>query len=180
MKKMLSVTAIMSLLFTLAGCSSTPPLSELSISSLNSLINPASQQQPAAENAESAPRNYVVWTSGTISVPVDTAAMRLKQHYGFVSNEDVAAARNSGLGNAGWSASAISEGTSWEALPGSYFRMSRNWAGNDRLTLEITGSNKESVIKATYISSNPGHVKQAWTARLWKQIPDVARGKNIK
>ncbi|QJT82535.1 membrane lipoprotein lipid attachment site-containing protein [Kosakonia sp. MUSA4] len=172
MKKMLSFTTI---LLTLTGCSGNNLSGYLSPGSLNSLINPASQQ-PVTDNAEPAPRNSVVWTSGAISVPVDTAAMRLKQHYGFVSDDDVSAARNSGQGNAGWSASAISEGTSWEAQPGSYYRMSRNWAGNDRLTLEIRGNNKQSGITATYISSNPEHLKKAWTSRLWEQIPDVASG----
>ena len=78
--------------------------------------------------------------------------------------------------NAGWSASAISEGASWTAQPGSYYRMSRNWAGNDRLTLEISSSGKGSTIVATYRSSNPEHLKPEWTSRLWKQIPEVASG----
>nr|WP_310615763.1 hypothetical protein [Pantoea cypripedii] len=175
MKKMLSVISYTAVLLTLTGCSSNNSLADLNLGNLNSLINPGSQHA-ATDNAESAPRKYVVWTSGIVSVPAETAAMRLKQHYGFVSDDDVAAARNSGQGNAGWSASAISEGTSWETQPGSYYRMSRNWAGNDRLTLEIRGNNKQSGITATYISSNPEHLKKAWTSRLWGQIPDVARG----
>ena len=179
MKKMRSAVYFTTLLLMLTGCSGNTPLNDLSLSSLNSLLNPASQQ-PVTENEESTPRDFVTWTSGTVSVPVDTAAMRLKQHYGFVSDTDVAAARNSGQGNAGWSASAISEGSSWEAQPGSYYRMSRNWAGNDRLTLEVRGNSQQSAITATYISSNPEHLKKTWTSRLWKQIPDVARGKNIK
>jgi len=173
---MLSVVSLTTLSLTLTGCSANNPLNELSLGNLNSLINPVSQQ-PATGNNESAPRKYTVWTSGSVSTPVETAAMLLKQHYGFVSDTDVAAARNSGQGNAGWSASAISEGTSWEAQQGSYHRMSRNWAGNDRLTLEVRGYSKESLITATYISSDPEHLKDAWTARLWKQIPSVARGK---
>ena len=54
--------------------------------------------------------------------------------------------------------------------------MSRNWAENDRLTLDVRGNSKESFITATYISSNPEHLKKTWTSRLWKQIPDVASG----
>ena len=148
MKKMHSVISFTTLLLTLTGCSGNSPLNDLSLGSLNSLLNPTSQE-PAADNVKSPPRNSVVNTLGPFSVPVDTVAMRLKQHYGFVSDEDVSAARNSGLGNASWSASAISEGTSWEAQPGSYYRMSRNWAGNDRLTLEVRGNIKESFITAT-------------------------------
>jgi hypothetical protein len=115
MKKMLSIVSLTTLLLTLTGCSGNPPLNDLSLSRLNSLINPVSQQPVTDNNAESAPRNSVTRRSGTVSVPVATAALRLKQHYRFVSDEDVSAARNSGQGNAGWSASAIAEGTSWEA-----------------------------------------------------------------
>lgn len=146
-----------------------------SVESADSSINPVSQQQ-TQNSAEPTQRNYVGQFYGPIPIPAETVAMRLKQHYEFVSDEDVSAARNSGQGNAGWSASAISEGTSWEAQPGSYYRMSRNWAGNDRLTLEVRGTSKESFITATYISSNPEHLKKTWTSRLWKQIPDVAGG----
>ena len=175
MKKMRTVISFTTLLLTLTGCSGNSPLNDLSLGSLNSLLNPTSQE-PAADNVKSPPRNSVVSTLGPFSVPIDTVAMRLKQHYGFVSDTDVTAARNSGQGNSGWSTSAISEGTDWKAQPGYYYRMSRNWAGNDRLTLEILGSSQQSVITATYISSNPEHLKDAWTARLWKQIPDVSDG----
>ncbi|AIR87661.1 hypothetical protein [Pantoea rwandensis] len=174
MKKMFSAVFFTTILMALTGCSNNA-LNEFGLGNLNSLLNSPSQQ-PATENAESTRRDSVTWTSGTFSVRVDVVAMRLKQHYGFVSDTDIAAARNSGQGNAGWSASAISEGASWEAQPGSYYRMSRNWAGNDRLTLEVRGSSKESFITATYISSNPEHLKKTWTSRLWKKIPDVAGG----
>ncbi|WP_437616657.1 hypothetical protein, partial [Erwinia sp. V71] len=153
----------------MTGCSNNA-LNEFGLGNLNSLLNPPSLH-PATENAESTRRDSVTWTSGTVLVPVDMAAMRLKQHYGFVSDTDIAAARNSGQGNAGWSASAISEGSIWKAQPGNHYSMSRNWAGNDRLTLEILGNTQQSVITATYISSNPEHLKDSWTARLWQQIP---------
>lgn len=175
MKKMISVVSLTTLLLTLTGCSGNSPLNDLRLSRLTSLINPESQQQ-TQNSDEPNQRNYAVQFYGPIPIPAETVAMRLKQHYGFVSDEDVSAARNSGQGNAGWSASAISEGTSWEVQPGSRYRMSRNWAGNDRLTLEITGGSKESFITATYISSNPEHLKRTWLSRLWKQIPEVASG----
>lgn len=175
MIKMFSVVSLTTLLLTLTGCSGSSPLNDLSLSRLTSLINPVSQQQ-TQNSAEPNQRNYVGQFYSPIPIPAETVAMRLKQHYGFVSDIDVAAAHNSGQGNAGWSASAISEGTSWEAQPGNYYRMSRNWAENDRLTLDVRGNSKESFITATYISSNPEHLKKTWTSRLWKQIPDVASG----
>lgn len=168
---------MLTLMLSLQGCSSLPDA--LKLNDITRLLSPATQQQTG--NSELPPtRNEISWQSGTIPVPVDTVAMRLKGHYGFVSEDDVTAARNSGQGNAGWSASAISEGASWQAQPGSYYRMSRNQAGDDRLTVEVTGNSLTSVITAHYRSSTPAHLKEAWTARLWKQIPDVAKGKNIK
>lgn len=172
MKKIISITT---LVIMLTGCSGNTLADYLNPDNLSSLIKPANKQ-PVTGNEGAIIRKNSVWTSGPIPVPVDMAAMRLKQHYGFVSDIDVTGARNSAQGNAGWSASAISEGTSWEAQPGSYYRMSRNWAGNDRLTLEVRGNSKESFITATYVSSNTEHLKKNWTARLWKQIPDVTSG----
>ncbi|WP_072214975.1 hypothetical protein [Type-D symbiont of Plautia stali] len=174
MKKLLTAFSLTTFLLMLSGCGNNT-LNEFGIGNLNSLLNPESQK-PVSKNAELTQRDSVNWTSATLSVPVDTAAVRLKLHYGFVSDTDVTAARNSGQGNAGWSASAISEGTSWDAQSGSYYRMSRNWAVDDRLTLEVRGNSKESFIKSTYTSSNPEHLKKTWTSRLWKQIPDVASG----
>ncbi|KKF37964.1 hypothetical protein SY86_23050 [Erwinia tracheiphila] len=163
---------ILTLMLSLTGCSSIPD--DFRLNDIPRRLNPGTQQHTGTTE-ESPARNEVSWQSGTIPVPVDTVAMRLKEHYGFVSEDDVTAARNSGQGNAGWSASAISEGTSWQARPGSYYRMSRNRAGDDRLTLEVTGNGRTSVITAHYRSSSPAHLKESWTARLWKQIPDVAR-----
>lgn len=129
--------------------------------------------------------NQVSDAFGPIAKPADTVAMRLKEKFGFVSDGDVAAARNSGQGNAGWSASAIPEGTSWSAEAGSYYRMSRNWAGNDRLTIEVrrtftgagaTGDRAGSFVVSTYISSDLKHITDAWTKRLFSQIHAAARG----
>lgn len=164
---------LVSLLFALivSGCSQ---------SQINQLHQLTGIQNPAAsgplQNASAAEMRSDVVKTFSLPVNIDTASLRLKQHYNFTSDADVAAARNNGQGNAGWSASAISEGASWSAQPGSYYRMSRNWAGNDRLTLEISSSGKGSMIVAAYRSSNPEHLKPEWTSRLWKQISEVASG----
>lgn len=174
MKKRQHLLVMTAVLMFLTACSQNQ-FNQLQqqLSDVKSQLTPGAPSSPAKE----ADRNEVV---SVYTLPagtgVDTAAMRLKQHFGFSSDEDVAAARNSGQGNAGWSASAISEGTSWLAQPGSYYRMSRNWAGNDRLTLEVRGNTKGSYVTATYRSSNPEHLKPAWTSRLMKQIPEVAQG----
>lgn len=174
MKKRLLTVSLTIVLTTLTGCSDST-INDLGFSNLNSILNPASQQE-TGNQAPQASGKETVQKYSPMTVSVDAAAFRLKHYYGFVSDTDIASAKNSGQGNAGWSASSISEGTGWQALPGVYYRMSRSWAGNDRLTLEISENNHKSVITATYISSNPEHLKPSWTARLWKQIPAVAQG----
>ena len=162
------------LVLVVSGCSQNQ-INQLQ--QLTGIQKPA-ESEPQQKVSKPEFRNDVVKTY-TLPVSIDTAAMRLKHHYNFTSDADVAAARNNGQGNAGWSASAISEGASWSAQPGSYYRMSRNWAGSDRLTLEISSSGKGSTIVATYRSSNPDHLKPEWTSRLWKQIPEVASGSPV-
>ncbi|BBL32275.1 hypothetical protein PAFU01_37230 [Pantoea ananatis] len=176
-KKALNLSAIV-LATTLTGCSSF-----MSGIGQSGWLNDG-HQMPSDVKDQTTPekRSQVSYAYGPIAVPADTVAMRLKEKFGFVSDEDVAAARNSGQGNAGWSASAISEGTSWSAESGRYYRMSRNWAGNDRLTIEVrrgtgaTGNEAGSFVVSTYISSDPKHVTDAWTKRLFSQIHAAARG----
>ncbi|MCW0355752.1 hypothetical protein NB716_004546 [Pantoea ananatis] len=180
LKKNLSLSAIV-LATTLTGCSSF--MSGIGQSGWLNDDHPMPSDVKDQATAEKC--NQVSDAYGPIAIPADTVAMRLKEKFGFVSDGDVAAAHNSGQGNAGWSASAISEGTSWSAEPGSYYRMSRNWAGNDRLTIEVrrafkgtgaTGNKAGSFIVSTYISSDPKHVTDAWTKRLFSQIHAGARG----
>ncbi|WP_288429351.1 hypothetical protein [uncultured Pantoea sp.] len=176
-KKALNLSAIV-LATTLTGCSSF--MSD--IDQFGSLNDGHSMPSDVKDQTTAEKRNQVSDAYGPIAIPADTVAMRLKGKFGFVSDGDVAAARNSGQGNAGWSASAISEGTSWSAEPGRNYRMSRNWAGNDRLTIEVrrgtgaTGNKAGSVVISTYISSDPKHVTDAWTKRLFSQIHAAARG----
>lgn len=180
LKKNLSLSAIV-LATTLTGCSSFMS----GIGQSGWLNDDHPMPSDVKDQATAEKRNQVSDAYGPIAIPADTVAMRLKEKFGFVSDGDVAAAHNSGQGNAGWSASAISEGTSWSAEPGSYYRMSRNWAGNDRLTIEVrrafkgtgaTGNKAGSFIVSTYISSDPKHVTDAWTKRLFSQIHAGARG----
>jgi len=63
--------------------------------------------------------------------------------------------------------------------------VSRKWAGNDRLTIKvrrtpegagISGHKAGSVVKSTYISSDPKHVTDVWGRRLFSQTHASARG----
>ncbi|PVY82408.1 hypothetical protein [Pantoea ananatis] len=179
-KKALNLSAFV-LATTLTGCSSF--MSGIGQSGWLNDDHPMPSDVKNQTTAEK--RNQVSDAYGPIAIPANTVAMRLKEKFGFVSDGDVAAARNSGQGNADWSASAISEGTSWSAEPGSDYRMSRNWAGNDRLTIEVrrtftgagaTGDRAGSFVVSTYISTNPKHVTDAWVKRLFRQIHTAARG----
>ncbi|WP_194761790.1 hypothetical protein [Pantoea ananatis] len=179
-KKALNLSAIV-LATTLTGCSSFMS----GIGQFGSLNDGNQMPSDVKDQTAVEKRNQVSDAYGPIAIPADTVAMRLKENFGFVSDRDVAAARNSGQGNAGWSASAISEGTSWSAEPGSYYRMSRNWAGNDRLTIEVrrtpegagtSGNKAGSFVVSTYISSDPKHVTDTWTKRLFSQIHATIRG----
>ncbi|MCW0352251.1 hypothetical protein NG830_00680 [Pantoea ananatis] len=179
-KKALNLSAIV-LATILTGCSSFMS----GIGQFGSLNDGHPVPSDVKDQTTAEQRNQVSDAYGPVSIPAETVAMRLKEKFGFVSDGDVVAARNSGQGNAGWSASAISEGTSWSAEPGSYYRMSRNWAGNDRLTIEVrrtfkgtgaTGNREGSYVVSTYISSDPKHVTDAWTKRLFSQIHAGARG----
>ncbi|MGT1662796.1 hypothetical protein ACVPSS_25025, partial [Salmonella enterica subsp. enterica serovar Typhimurium] len=46
-----------------------------------------------------------------VPVDVDTAAARVKRHYGFVSSEEVAQLRNNGTQSGGWTAASVADGT---------------------------------------------------------------------
>ncbi|WP_162285914.1 hypothetical protein [Pantoea stewartii] len=179
-KKALNLSAIV-LATTLTGCSSFMS----GIGQFGSLNDGHPVPSDVKDQTTAQKRNQVSDAYGPIAIPADTVAMRLKEKFGFVSDGDVAAAHNSGQGNAGWSASAISEGTNWSAEPGRYYRMSRNWAGNDRLTIEVSrtfkgtgasGNKAGSFVVSTYISSDPKHVTDAWVKRLFSQIHAGARG----
>jgi predicted small secreted protein len=143
------------------------------VSQLGSTLSPSA---PPA-NAEKSPEWGEVTKTLIVRADVDTAAARLKRYYHFTSSDEIAAAVNSGKGNSGWVASAMSEGTDWSAQPGSYYRMSRVWGTADHLTLEVSREGGSSQVIATYRSTDPTHLKEAWTKKLWKQIGPVAEGK---
>jgi len=143
------------------------------VSQLSSTLSPSA---PPA-NAEKSPEWGEATKTLTAHADVDTAAARLKHYYHFTSRDEIAAAGNIGKGNSGWVASAMAEGTDWSAQPGSYYRMSRIWGTADHLTLEVSREGNSSNVTATYRSTDPAHLKEAWTQKLWAQIGPVAEGK---
>lgn len=143
------------------------------VNQLGSTLSPSAPQA----NVEKSPEWGEVTKTLIVHTDVDTAAARLKRYYRFTSSEEISAANNSGKGNSGWVASAMAEGTDWSAQPGSYYRMSRVWGKADHLTLEVNREGSKSQVTAKYRSTDPSHLKEAWTQKLWAQIGQVAEGK---
>lgn len=156
------------------GCSNGD-LSALThqVSTMGSSLLPAA----ASIDNGSSPEWGEVSKTFSVHADVDTAAVRLKRYFRFTSYDEITAAKNSGKGNSGWVASAMAEGTEWNAQPGSYYRMSRIWGKADHLTLEVSHEGNSSHITATYRSKDSSHLKAAWTEKLWAQISPVAEGK---
>ena len=142
---------------------------------VNQLSSTLSPSAPTASTGKS-PEWGEVSKTLTVRADVDTAAARLKRYYRFTSSDEITAAGNSGKGNSGWVASAMSDGTDWSAQTGSYYRMSRVWGKADHLTFEVSREGGGSQVIATYRSTDPTHLKDAWTKKLWGQIGPVAEG----
>jgi hypothetical protein len=165
---------VTAMLLGITGCSNSD-LNAIThqVSTLGSSLIPSSD---STDNVKS-PEWGEVSKTLTVKTDIDTAAIRLKRYYRFTSTDEITAAGNSGKGNSGWVASAMAEGTDWNAQPGSYYRMSRIWGTADHLTLEVSRERSNSQIIATYRSTDPAHLKEAWTQKLWAQIGPVAEGK---
>lgn len=112
-----------------------------------------------------------------LPVDVDTAAARLKRHYQFSSNEEVDSIKKKNV-NGTWIASAITgNGQEWDAMPGSYYKMGRNWGdGKDHITLEVEKNGVGSRIYIQFLSSNPQHLTESYLGDLFAQIKNVAEG----
>jgi len=165
---------VISMLLGVTGCSNSD-LNAIThqVSTLSSSLMPSN----ASNDNVKSPEWGEVTKTLTVHIDIDTAAVRLKRYYRFTSTDEITAAGNSGKGNSGWVASAMAEGTDWSAQPGSYYRMSRIWGNADRLTLEVSREGNSSNVTATYRSTDPAHLKEAWTQKLWAQIGPVAEGK---
>ncbi|PHM29085.1 hypothetical protein [Xenorhabdus innexi] len=116
----------------------------------------------------------------TVPVDVDTAAARVRHFYEFVSKDEIDSLKNSGSKQDEWTVSAINAaGYTWEASPGSYYSMGKNWNDNDHLNIKFQKKGKGTLMFITYGSANPAHLTDNYLKRLFKQINDVAVGKAI-
>lgn len=165
---------VVAILLGVTGCSNSD-LNAIThqVSTLGSSLIPSTA---STDNVKS-PEWGEISKTLTVKTDIDAAAIRLKRYYRFTSTDEITAAGNSGKGNSGWVASAMAEGTDWSAQPGSDYRMSRIWGKADHLTLEVSREGSHSQVIATYRSTDPAHLKDAWTKKLWAQIGPVAEGK---
>ncbi|AUQ43648.1 hypothetical protein NJ56_04585 [Yersinia ruckeri] len=122
-------------------------------------------------------------TSKEIEVPVDvdTAAARVKRYYNFTSSDVVNTLKGQGL-EGGVKAAAITQGGyAWDAQPGSYYKMGRDWGADegieDNILIELEKNGSGSRLYVTFRSSEASHVTEAYTGKLFAEVKQVAEGK---
>lgn len=117
-------------------------------------------------------------TSKEFSVPVDidTAAARLKRHYGYVSAEEIERIRSKDR-NSRWSAAAIEDAHPvWEAVPGSSYRMGSDVGDNDHMDIELEKDGTGTRVYVTYKSPVPSHLTGSNFNNVLTQVRQVASG----
>ncbi|AHG20625.1 hypothetical protein Z042_14100 [Chania multitudinisentens RB-25] len=116
-----------------------------------------------------------------VPVDVDTAAARVKRYYKFTSSDEINRL-NSGSNSNRWAAAAITDGAyAWDAQPGAYYKMGRDWGADegieDNILIELEKNGAGSRLYITFRSSDASHVTEAYTGNLFAQIKQVAEGK---
>lgn len=115
-----------------------------------------------------------------VPVDVDTAAARVKRYYHFTSSDVVNTLKGQGL-EGGMKAAAITQGGyAWDAQPGAYYKMGRDWGADegieDTILIELEKNGAGSRMYITFRSSEASHVTEAYTGQLFAQIKQVAEG----
>lgn len=116
-----------------------------------------------------------------VPVDVDSAAARVKRYYKFTSSDVVNALNNQGLEGKMKAAAITQGGYTWEAQPGSYYKMGRDWGADegveDIILIELEKNGAGSRMYITFRSSEASHVTDAYTGKLFAEIKQVAEGK---
>lgn len=173
MRKITLVTIVV--LTVLTGCSSQE-ISEWNqkISDFGSGVS----KTMTGGKQERATKEYSV----SVPVDVDTAASRLRRYYGFSDvNAKIAALNQTNRNSDKWVAQAIAEeGRTWEATPGSYYKMGRKLGETepkDEVLIELEKDGVGSRMYITYHSSFGEHLTENYVNPLFYQMRDVAAGK---
>ncbi|VXD06558.1 conserved exported hypothetical protein [Enterobacterales bacterium 8AC] len=117
-----------------------------------------------------------------VPVDVDSAAARIKRYYNFISSDEVKRLNSSNNNSDRWSAASITDGAyAWDAQPGSYYKMGRDWGADegveDMILIELEKNGAGSRMYITFSSSEASHVTDAYTGKLFAEVKQVAEGK---
>lgn len=145
----LKMITLLSLSLIVAGCNTTGSGNDIT-SAFNDFMNFATTKDSNGYSASS-PKYETAKKTITVNTDVDTAAARLKRHYEFRSEEEVAQLNNGSQIGVYREAAARNGKYMWMAQPGSYYKMGRNLSQNVAMNLEIVkdGTNR-SKIYATF------------------------------
>lgn len=112
----------------------------------------------------------------SVPVDIDTAAARLKRHYGYVSAEEIERTRSRDR-NSRWSAAAIEDAHPvWEAVPGSSYRMGSDVGNNDHMDIELEKNGSGTRVYVTYKSPVASHLTGSAFNNVMSQVRQVASG----
>lgn len=112
----------------------------------------------------------------SVPVDIDTAAARLKRHYGYVSAEEIERVWSKDR-NSRWSAAAIEDAHPvWEAVPGSSYRMGSDVGDNDHMEIELEKNGTGTRVYVTYKSPVASHLTGSAFNNVMTQVRQVASG----
>lgn len=112
----------------------------------------------------------------SVPVDIDTAAARLKRHYGYVSADEIERIRSRDR-NSRWSAAAIEDAHPvWEAVPGSAYSMGSDVGDNDHMDIELEKNGSGTRVYVTYKSPVASHLTGSAFNNVMSQVRQVASG----
>lgn len=112
----------------------------------------------------------------SIPVEIDTAAARLKRHYGYISQDEIERIRTKDR-NSRWSAAAIEDAHPvWEAAPGSSYRMGSDTGESDHMDIELEKNGAGTRVYVTYKSPVASHLTGSAFDSVITQVRQVASG----
>ncbi|CNI37563.1 Uncharacterised protein [Yersinia intermedia] len=116
-----------------------------------------------------------------VPVDVDTAAARVKRYYNFTSSDVINTLNSQGLEGKVKVAAITQGGYAWDAQPGAYYKMGRDWGADegieDNILIELEKNGARSRMYITFRSSEASHVTEAYTGKLFAEVKQVAEGK---
>lgn len=162
----LKTITLLSLSLILSGCNTTSTGSDIT-NAFNDFMNFATTKDNNGYYSASSPKYETAKKTITVNADVDTAAARLKRHYEFKSEEEVAQLNNGSQAGAYREAIARDGKYVWTAQSGSYYKMGRNLSKNVAMHLEVVkdGANRSKIYATFWYKPN--------TLDVEKSIPQI-------